>query len=227
MSSLVVGTTPPPAPQVAYVPVRPTATPALKTLALQAAYVPFQQTGPTQTEVVVDFGRTMEYGYAWLRPLFDFYQSNRVPFRYATPLNLSATRAGFASVDPPDRSMGATGADGYELNAFVGDGISFSGAIYIDTSARYRLVVRSYDSKPGAIGTVRTNLLMAYLDSARCATNIRVCVVPLSNQVWKDSKGTSLPITTGHAMSYTPISQPPMSPLLPPTYGPLATHAMR
>jgi hypothetical protein len=202
--TVVVGATPPRIPTVApllppvYVPVAQ----PVKT-AQQPVYVPFAQ--PTQTEIEVNFGTILDdKKYEWLRPLFEIYRSNTLPFRYEYPLMLSATYQGY-SVDPPERNAGAAGADGFQLNVNSGNGLSFSGAIYIDTSSRVRLVVRSYRSTPVLAGVPAKNELRAYRETPlKCDKNIRECAFS-ADQAWieLDSPGHRLPIR-----SYVPIPQP-------------------
>jgi hypothetical protein len=168
--TLVVGATPPP-PQLTQAPIMSPLLPPVyvpfaqpvKT-AQQPVYVPFAQ--PTQTEIEVDFGTILsDKKYEWLSPLFVFYRSNKIPFRYKYPLILSATSPGY-SVDPPERNADRAGADGFQLNVNSGNGLNFSGAIYIDTSSRVRLVVRSYRSTPALAGGVPAkNELRAYRET--------------------------------------------------------------
>ena len=208
--TVVVGATPPRIPTFAplvppvYVPfAQPVKT------AQQPVYVPFAQ--PEKLEIEVYFGTILsENKYEWLRPLFVLYRSNTIPFMYEYPLMLSATYPGY-SVDPPERNAGAAGADGFQLNVNSGNGLSFSGAIYIDTTSRVRLVVRSYRSTPVLGGVPAKNELRAYLDRPlACITNIRRCHFP-AVQAWieQDSPGhrLQLPIHTT-VRSYVPIPQP-------------------
>jgi hypothetical protein len=143
------------------------------------------------------------------------------PRRYEAPLMLFATSPGY-SVDPPERNTGPAGADGFQLNTNYGNGLNFSGAIYIDTIQRVRLVVRSYHSNP-ARGERAINELRAYRIPPTCNTSIRSCAFR-ADQAWieRDSPGHRLPIQTGPVRSYVPIPQPTANNTVP-AIAPLAT----